>query len=44
MPEFVGWDHPRYEEWKEAVEQDTTVLGLSDWIEQNPTEDTEDDE
>lgn len=39
QPEFIGWDHPRYEEWKEAVANDETVLGLAAWIDHNPPED-----
>lgn len=35
---FIGWEHPRYEEWKLAVANDHTVLGLSAWLEHNPEE------
>lgn len=36
--DFVGWDHPRYDEWKFAVDQDHTLLGLAAWLEANPEE------
>lgn len=38
---FVGEDHPRYEDWKEAVANDETVLGLAAWVEHNPAEDAD---
>ena len=41
--EFIGWDHPRYGEWKFAVENDETLLGLKDWLDHNPVEDNDDE-